>query len=234
MIVYEITVKIFFTEEIPVSLASGELARYIDSYLAKDMRYYDLHYSNTIKGYSFDMPSRIEKGMKVYKGDQIYQFRIRTVNQDLASYLMGGIADHKTNAIKGLTRTIKQIPRKPIASVLTLTPFILKNANNKGYWRDCMSFEEFERELSASLIGQYERYTGEEVEKDIALYDQIELKSKCAIGISYKGITLLGDKLSVQVSDNETAQKVFYFALANSMGCMGARGQGFLAFRFVN
>lgn len=71
------------------------------------------------------------------------------------------------------------------------------------------------------------------MEKNVALYDQIELKSKCAIGVSYKGITLLGDKIAMQVSDNETAQKVFYFALANAIG-MGPRGQGFLGFRFVN
>ncbi len=233
MVVYEITIKIVLSQEIPVSSASETLARYIDSYLVKDPHFLVLHKKNTIKGYSFDMPSKIEKGMKVYKSDEIYQFRIRTVNQELMSYLMEGIADHKTNAVKGLARTVKQIPHKPIASVYTLTPCIIRPANNKRYWRDCMSFEEFEQELCASLIHQYERYTGEEVEKNVTLYDQIELKSKCAIGISYKGITLLGDKFAMQVSDNETAQKVFYFALANSVG-MGPRGQGFLGFRFVN
>ncbi len=234
MVVYEITVKIFFQQEVCVSLISGILAQYIDSYLVKDPHFLVLHKRNTIKGYSFDMPSKIEKGMKVYKSDEIYQFRIRTVNQELMSYLMEGIADHKTNAVKGLARTVKQIPHKPIASVYTLTPCIIRPANNKRYWRDCMSFEEFEQELCASLIHQYERYTGEEVEKNVTLYDQIELKSKCAIGVTYKGITMLADKLAMQVSDNETAQKVLYFTLANSIGCMGSRGMGFLAYRFVN
>ena len=231
MVVYEITVKAFLLEDTPVSLVSGALAQYIDSYLVKDTHFAELHHKNAIKGYSFDMLSKIEKGMKVYKRDQIYQFRIRTVNQDLMSYLMEGIADHRTNAIKGLTRTVKQIPRKPIASVWTLTPYIFKTS--KGYWRDCMGFEEFEQALCASLIHQYESYTSEEVEKNVALYDQIELKSKCAIGVSYKGITLLGDKIAMQVSDNETAQKIFYFTLANAIG-MGPRGQGFLGLRFVN
>ena len=69
--------------------------------------------------------------------------------------------------------------------------------------------------MCAGLIRQYEIYTGEQVEKKLPLYDQIELQSKCAVGVPYKGITLLGDKVSMQVSDNETAQKVLYFALAN-------------------
>lgn len=234
MVVYELTVKVFLLEDIPISLVSRALAQYIDSYLVKDTHFAELHHKNAIKGYSFDMLSKIEKKIKVYKQNQIYQFRIRTVNQDLMSYLLEGIADHKTNAIKGLTRTVKSIPHKPIASVYTLTPLILKLANNKGYWRDCMGFEEFEQALCASLIHQYESYTGEKVEKNAILYDQIELKNKCAIGVSYKGITLLADKIAMQVADNETAQKVFYFALANAIGCMAPRGQGFLGFRFVH
>lgn len=171
--------------------------------------------------------------MKVYKSDQIYQFRIRTLDKELLSYLLDGIADYKTDSIKGLTRTVKQIPHRPIASVWTLTPVVLKNADGKGYWRDCMSFEEFEQELTASLIHQYEQYTKEEIRKDISLYNQIELKSKCAVGVPYKGITLLGDKLSLQIAENETAQKVMYFTLANGMGTMGSRGLGFLGYRFV-
>ena len=231
MLVYEITLKIFLIKDIPVPLIYGELTRYIDSYLAQNECFCEFHRKRDIKGYCFDLPSKIEKGMKAYKSDQIYQFRIRTVDKELLSYLMNGIADHKTDAIKGLTRTVKQIPHKPIASVYSLTPVIL--SNDKGYWRDCMSFEEFERELTAGLIHQYEMYTGEKIEENLSLYDQIELKSKCAIGVPYKGITLLGDKLSMQVSEDENAQKVMYFALANGMGTKGPRGFGFLGYRFA-
>lgn len=233
MDIYEITIKVYVIRDIPVPLIYGVMENYIDSYLAQDEFFCKFHQMQGIKGYTFDLPSKIEKGMKTYKSDQIYQFRIRTVDKELLSYLMDGIADHKTDAIKGLTRTVKQIPHKSIASVYSLTPVILTNANNKGYWRDCMSFEEFEQELTAGLIHQYEIYTGEKMDGDLSLYDQIELKSKCAIGVPYKGITLLGDKLSMQVSDNENAQKVLYFALANGMGTKGARGYGFLGYRFA-
>lgn len=233
MLVYEITTKIYFIRDVPIPLIYGELAKYIDSYLARDEYFRELHNRRGIKAYCFDLPSKIEKGMKAYKSDQIYQFRIRTVDKELLSYLMDGIADHRTDAIKGLTRTVKQIPHKPISSVFSLTPVIVTNADGKGYWRDCMSFEEFEQELTAGLIRQYEIYTGEKIEGDLSLYDQIELKSKCAIGVPYKGITLLGDKLSMRVSDNENAQKVLYFAMANGMGAKGPRGFGFLGYRFA-
>ena len=230
---YEITLKIFAIRDIAVPLIYSELTKYIDGYLGQSEYFGEFHRKTSTKGYNFDLPIKIEKGMKAYKKDQIYQFRIRTVDKELLSYLLDGIADYKTDAIKGLTRTVKQIPHRPIASVWTLTPVILKNADGKGYWRDCMSFEEFEQELTSSLICQYEKYTGEKIEENLRLYNQIELQSKCAIGVPYKGITLLGDKLSMQISDDENAQKVIYFALANGMGTMGARGQGFLGYRFI-
>lgn len=233
MNIYEIAVRIYILRDIPISLIYGELTKYIDGYLGQNGYFCEFHQKKCLKGYNFDLPIKIEKGRKVYKSDQIYQFRIRTVDKELLSYLLDGIADYKTDSIKGLTRTVKQIPHRSIVSVWTLTPVILKNADGKGYWRDCMSFEEFEQELTASLIHQYEQYTKEEIKKDSFLYNQIELKSKCAIGIPYKGITLLGDKLSLQIADNETAQKVMYFTLANGMGTMGSRGMGFLGYRFV-
>lgn len=233
MVTYEITIKIYIIRDIPISIIYGELTKYIDSYLAQDEYFRAFHKKRQIKGYCFDLPVKIEKGMKFYEGGQTYQFRIRTVDKELCSYLMDGIADHKTGTIKGLTRTVRQIPKRLISSVYSLTPVIIKPADGKGYWRDCMSFEDFEHEFSSSLIRQYELYTGDKIRENAVLYNQIELQSKCAIGVKYKGIILLGDKLSIQVSDNEDAQKVIYFALANAAGTMGARGLGFLGYRFA-
>lgn len=231
MNIYEIIVRIYIIRDIPIPLIYAELTKYIDGYLGQSKYFCEFHQRKGLKGYCFDLPIKIEKGMKAYKSDQIYQFRIRTVDKELLSYLLDGIADYKTDSIKGLTRVVKQIPHRPIASVYSLTPVVLKN--DDGYWRDRISFGEFEQELIKSLCHQYEEYTGDKIEENMALYNQIELKSKCAVGVPYKGITLLGDKLSMQVADNETAQKVMYFTLANGMGTMGSRGLGFLGYRFV-
>lgn len=231
MMVNEITVKIFLTEDIPLQAIRTEIAHFIDSYLMQEERFAEYHQGNFIKGYVWDLFVPIEKGMSVYKGNSIYQFRIRTVDSDLLSYFLCGIADHRTDVIKGLTRTVKQIPKKPIAKVFTITPYVQKNLNG-SYWRDCMSFEEFETELRKSLIHQYEAYSKKKLNGDFPIYDQIELQSKCAVKIPYKGIALLGDKLSMQVADNENAQEIIYFTLGNGWG-MGSRGMSFLGYRFV-
>lgn len=233
MTVKEITIKIYLYKTMKVKEIQGATVRFLDAYLAKDEHFAQFHKSNMPKGYTNDLLYPFTKGMTEYRGDNIYQFRVRTVNEELAAYLLSGIADHKTNEMKGLARTMKIIPHKHISQVYTLTAAVLIHPEGKGYWRDCMTFEEFEAMLKKSMIDQYEKYTGETIDKECPLYDQIEWKNKTAIGIPYKGITLLGDKLSLQIADNETAQKVAYYLLAGGLGAKGARGMGFLGYRFL-
>lgn len=233
MKVYEITVRIYITKNIKVSDMQGVITHFIDSYLNKDEGFAGFHQEKRPKYYTMDLPYPIEKGIQEYKGDNIYQFRIHTISEELLSYLLSGIAEHRTEEIKGLVRTVKVIPRRHISSVYTLTPVILVDAEGRGYWRDVMSFSEYEEMLKKSIIHQYEVCTGEKIDRECPLYDQIELKNKTAIGIPYKGITLLGDKLSMQVADNETAQRVAYFLLGSGLGSKGSRGFGFLGYKFL-
>jgi len=233
MNIKRIIIKIYMMEDIDVQDMQGVIAGYIDSYLATDEEFMAFHKKKDLKAYCYDLPTPIEKGMKYYKKGEIYQFCIRTADENLAGYLLAGIAEHKTSYIKGLERTVAAIPKKYISEVFTLTPLILKNPDGKGYWRDRTSLEGFEQELNKSMISQYEKYTGEKLESDCVLYNHIEMRSKNAIGVKYKNIKLLGDKISMQVADNETAQKVIRFALANGLGEMGSRGMGFLGYRFM-
>lgn len=233
MKVYEITVRIYITKNIKVSDMQGVITHFIDSYLNKGEGFAGFHQEKRPKYYTMDLPYPIEKGIQEYKGDSIYQFRIRTISEELLSYLLSGIAEHSTEEIKGLVRTVKVIPRRHISGVYTLTPVILVDTEGRGYWRDVMSFSEYEEMLKKSIIHQYEVCTGEKIDQECPLYDQIALKNKTAIGIPYKGITLLGDKLSIQVADNETAQRVAYFLLGSGLGSKGSRGFGFLGYKFL-
>lgn len=233
MKVYEITVRIYIAKSIKVLDMQGSIAHFIDSYLSKDEGFAQFHQEKGLKCYTMDLPYPIEKGMCEYRGDCIYQFRIRTISEEVSAYLLSGIAEHRTEEIKGLIRTVRVIPHKHISSIYTLTPVILVDPKGRGYWRDIMAFSEYEEMLKKSIVHQYEVCTGEKITRECSLYDQIELKNKCAIGIPYKGIMLLGDKLSMQISDDETAQRIAYFLLGSGLGSKSSRGFGFLGYRFL-
>lgn len=230
--VCEITIKICLRETITQRDSHNIISDFIDSFLLKNEKFAQFHEKNAFKNYVFDEFFPIAQG-GIYKGDSLYQFRIRTVDTGLADYLSGGLTEHQTKWMKGIVRQIRVIPPKMIERVYTITPLIIKNPEGKGYWKDSMTFAGFENAIRVNLIKKYNAFTGSQLDEDFELYHQIELLSKSPVGVPYKGITLLGDKISVQAADNETAQKLWYFALGTGLGEMNSRGQGFLQYHFL-
>ena len=57
--------------------------------------------------------------------------------------------------------------------------------------------------------------------------------NKKPIGVEYKEIRLLGDKLNLQIADNEMAQELAYFLLGTGIGEMNSRGYGYCNFRWI-
>lgn len=58
----------------------------------------------------------------------------------------------------------------------------------------------------------------------------MELKNNKPIGSPYKGKTLLGDKISLDILEDDISQ---YMALGVGMGEMNARGFGFMVYKWV-
>lgn len=230
--VCEIIIKIYLKENIIQRDSHNVISDFIDSFLLKNEKFAQFHEKNAFKNYVFDEFFPIaQEG--IYQADSLYQFRIRTVDARLADYLAGGLAEHQTKWIKGIVRQIRVIPPKMIERVYTITPLIIKNPDGKGYWKDSMTFERFENAIRVNLIKKYNAFTGSQLDENFELYHQIELLNKGPVGVPYKGITLLGDKISVQVADNEAAQKLWHFALGTGLGEMNSRGQGFLQYYFL-
>lgn len=61
----------------------------------------------------------------------------------------------------------------------------------------------------------------------------MELKNIKPIGTQYKGKTLLGDKISLDILEDDISQYIVYMALGTGMGEMNARGFGFMGYRWV-
>lgn len=230
--VFELVIKVYLIKEVNQKDSHNIIADFIDSFLAKKEAFSVFHHKNIFKFYSFDAFFPIAQN-GIYAADSLYQFRIRTTDKQLADYLAGGLADHQTIWLKGLTRSIRVIPPAQIESVYTITPLIIKDPDGKGYWKDGMSFDKFEDAIRSNLIKKYNSCLGTHLDENFELYNQIELLSKTPIGMPYKGITLLGDKVSIQAADNRMAQELWYFALGTGLGTMNSRGMGFLQYHFV-
>lgn len=61
----------------------------------------------------------------------------------------------------------------------------------------------------------------------------LSLKNKKPISTNYKNIKLLGDKISLNISDEFLAQELAYMSLGTGLSEMNARGYGFVNFRWL-
>jgi CRISPR-associated endoribonuclease Cas6 len=229
MLVFEYSLRIQFLSEVPYEKTAEKIGYFFDSALVKDEKYIEFHEKHDYKNYVFDLPYPLNKD-GVYKSG-IYTVRVRTVKQGLAEYFSTVLPFHKTDYLIGISGKLGIIPKKIIENVYTLTPLVIKN--DFGYWRKNLSLSEFENRIKVNLIKKYNYLTDSKINEDFQLYQMLEFKNKKPVKTSYKGITLLGDKINFVTCKNKEAQDIWYMALGTGVGENNARGCGFINFRYL-
>ncbi|MBC2456527.1 CRISPR-associated endoribonuclease Cas6 [Clostridium beijerinckii] len=230
MNVFQIKLKIFILRNILIEDSQEIVSAFIDSGLSKDNRLLELHESNKFKGYCFDAPYPLEED-KIYKKDKIYTLTIRTIDKELADFFANKLVNEFNANIKGLTSEVRILPKKHIEKLYSITPAVMKNED--GYWKNKIKLDEFEKRLKVNLIKKYNSIANSKIDEDFQLYSTIEFKNRKPISIKYKNIKLLGDKISLNITENETAQELAYMSLGTGIFEMNARGYGFVNYRWL-
>lgn len=230
MNVFQIKLKIYLLQDIHVEDSQTKLSSFIDSGLVKNQKLLKFHESNKFKGYCFDAPYPLEED-KIYKRNKIYTVTIRTIEKDLAEFFTNKLVNEFNDNIKGLTSEIRILPKKHIEKLYSITPAIMKNED--GYWKNKIKLDEFERRLKENLIKKYNSRTDIKIDEKFQLYTTIEFKNKKPISTNYKNIKILGDKISLNIAENENAQKIAYMSLGTGIFEMNARGYGFVNYRWL-
>lgn len=229
--VLQIRFKVFVLKDIPAEKVQAEMAAFLDQELVKNVRFAELHQKNQYKSYVMDSLYPIESE-KIYKKDRIYTLTVRTVDPELANYFATQAINGYTQSVKALTAEIKVIPQKPIELLYTLTPVILK-CDEKGFWRDTLSVDQYVERLKVNLLKKWRQFYGEKLPEDFELFTGIEFLNKVPIKVEYKNIHLLGDKLRLQIAENETAQNLAQLAIGVGLGEMNSRGYGTCNYRWL-
>lgn len=228
--VYEVKIKLFLLKNIAAENSSSVISSFIDHSLAKDKEFLDYHNKNAFKLYTFNSLYPICED-KIYKKDNIYTLIIRTTSSKLANFFYEKLVNEYDENIKALNAEVRVIPRRLIEKVYSITPVIVKT--DSGYWKDNLSFEEFENRLKINLIKKYNQLMNTKINEDFPLYTSIEITNKKPIAIPYKNIKLLGDKVTLHVESNKMAQELTYMALGTGILEMNSRGLGFVNYKFL-
>lgn len=230
MRVYEMIFKVFLLRNIDNTEALEKISELIDKTLAKEKEFLNFHNSNKFKNYNFNSFFKIEKN-GVYKEGGIYSIKIRTIDEKLKTFFRNNLVNEYTESIKVLTVECKHISKKHIEKIYSITPVILKTDN--GYWKGHLSLDEFEKRIKENLIKKYNAFFNEKLEENFELFHMIKFDNKKPISCKYKEIHVLGDKITLSIAENETAQTLAYLALGTGLGEMNARGYGFINYRYL-
>jgi len=230
MKVYEISILTFLMTNIESNDAFVAINRFIDSGLAQDKDFLELHNQNKYKNYCFCSFYPLEKD-KIYKSGQNYTIRIRTIDPNLAKYFQEKLVHFYNRDIKGLTSKIRILPQKPIDQIYSLTPAVLKT--EEGYWRNQVSLNEFERRLKENLIKKYNNIMDTNIDENFQLYTSVEFTNRKPVAINYKGRKILGDKIKMHISHDETAQNLAYMSLGTGLLEMNSRGAGYMNVKWI-
>lgn len=228
--VFELSVKLYLLRDIEYKDIYRKIAHFIDSALVKKENLKELHNQNKFKNYTFNSFYPIERVK--YVEDKIYTVQIRTIDYELAEYFNNILKNHYTYDMKGLTVKIKIVPNKVIDNIYSITPLLLKN-DEFGYWKDNMSLIDFEKRVRENLIKKYNTITNNKVAEDFELFTSFEFSNIKPVAFNYKGKKILGDKVKLHISNNETAQKIAYLALGTGIGEMNARGAGYVNYKWI-
>ncbi len=224
--VYHIDCKIYLLSNIPYNHILSEISAYVDTALSSDSKMLEFHRSYQYKNYVLSGFKELEVD-KYYKEGKVYTFSLRCVQKELCDFFLWKLPNSQTTTMKGLVATVKIIPPLFLERLYTITPALIK-VEGAGYWKGNLSFDEYEKRLFVNSVKKYKQLTGEEIDENFTLYSSIQFLNQKPVANQYKGITFLGDKFELYISDNEMAQKIAYMLLGTGALENNSRGYGFL------
>lgn len=230
MKVWELSLKVYLKKDIPMEESQMEISKIIDQCLSKDEELLNFHSNNQYKNYTFSSFYPIEKN-KIYLAGKIYSVTIRTVDEGITTYFQKFLDNESSEVLKAITLETKIIPKKYIERIYSITPIIINTEN--GYWRTSESVEIFEKRLIENLIKKYNSFTKQKIDEDFDLFTFMKFDNQKPIATKYKDIQLLGDKITLNVAENDLAQKLAYLALGTGVMEKNARGFGFVNHKWL-
>lgn len=230
MDVIQIRLKTELKEDINHKDVQEIICKFFDTNLIKSINMEKFHYENKYKFYCFDGLYPVEKD-KIYKKGKNYSITVRTLSLKLGEFFANQLINSNNKFLKVLSSQIKIIPQKHIEKIYSVTPAILKS--DKGYWRENLSADDYERRIKENLIKKYNQLTNTKMDEDFQFITAMTFDNKKPISMNYKDIKLLGDKITLHISENKNAQILAYLCLGSGLLEMNSRGAGFVNFRWI-
>lgn len=230
MEVWELKIKMYLLKNIKKENSQNEICKIIDKSLLRELKYSQFHEENKFKNYCFNTFYPIERN-GVYLEGNIYTVLLRTVDENLAEFFCKNLVNEYTDEIKILTIEKRSIKRKHIDKIYSICPAVIKS--DDGYWKAKYTCEMFEQRLKVNLVKKYNQFLNTKINENFEFVNYIEFMNHKPIAVKYKNVSLLGDKVTMKIAENNMAQELAYFAIGTGILEMNSRGCGFIGYRWL-
>ena len=145
MEVHEINVKVYILQDITVEEALEALSKLIDKSFYKNKDLKNFHEENKMKNYCFNSLYPLNIKTKIYEKGCIYNFQLRCIGFKLRDHFLKFLANEYTSKLKVLICQSKNIYKKPIDRIYSITPLMVKMPGSEKiiYWRNGYTEDEF-------------------------------------------------------------------------------------------
>ena len=223
----ELKIVVLLKRNIKINECGYKISTMLSGAMAKDDDLLNYHNSNMFKLYSYDNLYPLAKS-GVYEQNNLYSFRLRSVNTSFVNKLKTNLFNFQNNDMKVIMINDKTYRQRKIVELLSLTPIISTLEKNNDVL-DVDSLANLQDNIINTLVKKYNFYTGENLTFDDAAH-MFTVSKPCSkpISISYKNISLLGIKYRLNVGQDAISQNLAFFAEAVGLGekC-SACGAGF-------
>ncbi|HPU62964.1 MAG TPA: CRISPR-associated endoribonuclease Cas6 [Mobilitalea sp.] len=214
-------------KDIPLTHILEFISNFIDTGLAKSEKMLEFHKRKGFKNYSHSGFKELETD-KIYKADKIYSFSVRCIDGYLKDYFAKILPITHTRTLKGLVTTVKPISKIDIDKLYTLTPALIKL--EQGYWKGNIDLHTYYNMIIENSVKKAKSVIGN-FDEDFDLFSDIKILNKTPVATRYKNISLLGDKLELNIANNDMAQKIAYILLGTGICENCSRGYGFVNYK---
>jgi CRISPR-associated endoribonuclease Cas6 len=235
MNIIEINVKVFTLQDITARETLEDLSRLMDKSFYRNKDLENFHEENTMKNYCFNSLYPLDVKTKMYKKGEVYNFQLRCIGDELKGHFLKFLSNEYTSKLKVLVCESKIIPKRPIERIYSITPVIVKmpGSDKIVYWRNGYTEEQFFEYIRTTSIKKYEVLTGESIDKNLKLFNYSKIDNKKPIAVDFKDKKLLGDKATLSIDTDSTAQNIAYMLLGTGVADMCPRGYGFMNYQYI-
>ena len=218
-------------EDIPFQNAQEVIGSFLNASMLHDADLKELHGESEVKGYVYNSFYPVEFKTKTYKANQVYVFRVRSLNQIFLKKMNRCIRKQKKGPFEVIAVEKRTYANKIIQGLYSVTPVVVTIDNQP--WLQTDDVDLFIQRLEQNAEKKLKVLLGEEVSHSDFI-ESIEFSNRKPMATSYKGIKLLGHKVKITVKKDRDSQKLAYVVLGAGIGEKNsALGLGFCFANFV-